>query len=146
MKEGRCFVFDPVIYPNKLIILVGADYEYVKGRFSMDDGDPMDDINFEDYPVAVSSVRDSDGYLKILVRLDDPEALSMRTTCHEALHVVLMYCRYCNMGVGLNVGEDEHAAYIAGWFGKCVSDVLDELENERHKGDERPKEEDGSVS
>lgn len=31
---------------------------------------------------------------------------------------------FCNMSLGFKVGEDEHAAYIAGFAGDCVSEFI----------------------
>nr|DAM08367.1 MAG TPA: Putative zinc ribbon domain [Caudoviricetes sp.] len=33
-------------------------------------------------------------------------------------------CQFCNMSLGFKVGEDEHAAYIAGFAGGCAYDFL----------------------
>lgn len=33
-------------------------------------------------------------------------------------------CKLCNMSLGFKVGEDEHAAYIAGFAGDCVSEFI----------------------
>lgn len=36
----------------------------------------------------------------------------------------LCVCQFCNMSLGFKVGEDEHAAYIAGFAGDCVSEFI----------------------
>lgn len=33
-------------------------------------------------------------------------------------------CQFCNMSLGFKVGEDEHAAYIAGFAGHCVGEFI----------------------
>lgn len=33
-------------------------------------------------------------------------------------------CQFCNMSLGFKVGEDEHAAYIAGLAGHCVGEFI----------------------
>lgn len=39
-------------------------------------------------------------------------------------HVAMSVCQFCNMSLGFKVGEDEHAAYIAGFAGGCAYDFL----------------------
>lgn len=40
------------------------------------------------------------------------------------IHVAMSVCQFCNMSLGFKVGEDEHAAYIAGFAGGCAYDFL----------------------
>lgn len=44
--------------------------------------------------------------------------------CHESFHIAMSVCQFCNMSLGFKVGEDEHAAYIAGFAGDCVSEFI----------------------
>jgi hypothetical protein len=48
----------------------------------------------------------------------------MRNICHESFHIAMSVCQFCNMSLGFKVGEDEHAAYIAGFAGDCVSEFI----------------------
>lgn len=50
--------------------------------------------------------------------------LTIKNTCHESFHVAMSVCQFCNMSLGFKVGEDEHAAYIAGFAGGCAYDFL----------------------
>ena len=46
----------------------------------------------------------------------------------------MQLCRYaniCNMSLGFKVGEDEHAAYIAGFVGNCAGEMFGFLEEEK---------------
>lgn len=38
--------------------------------------------------------------------------------------IAMSVCQFCNMSLGFKVGEDEHAAYIAGFAGDCVSEFI----------------------
>lgn len=40
--------------------------------------------------------------------------ITIGRVCHESFHVAMSVCQFCNMSLGFKVGEDEHAAYIAG--------------------------------
>lgn len=42
----------------------------------------------------------------------------------ESFHIAMSVCQFCNMSLGFKVGEDEHAAYIAGFAGDCVSEFI----------------------
>ncbi len=48
----------------------------------------------------------------------------MRNICHESFHIAMSVCQFYNMSLGFKVGEDEHAAYIAGFAGDCVSEFI----------------------
>lgn len=43
---------------------------------------------------------------------------------NESFHIAMSVCQFCNMSLGFKVGEDEHAAYIAGFAGDCVSEFI----------------------
>ena len=64
----------------------------------------------------------------------------MRNILHECFHVVISICKFHNMSLGFNIGEDEHAAYIAGWAGNSVGEVWnDVLKQERNKNGSKKK-------
>ena len=117
MREKK---FDFVIYPLDLIITVGLDYETLCNRFENMEPDHKGEWgNKEDMDKEASFVnlvkdRDDDGRFAIL----------LKNTCHESFHVAMSVCQFCNMSLGFKVGEDEHAAYIAGFAGDCVSEFI----------------------
>lgn len=45
------------------------------------------------------------------------------------------------MSLGYKVGEDEHAAYIAGFAGKCATDVICEIDKKKENTPQGSKEE-----
>ena len=108
--------FDFVVYPLKLIITVGLDYETLCNRFENMEPDHKgewgDKDDMDKGASFVNLVRDRD---------DD---IMMRNICHESFHIAMSVCQFCNMSLGFKVGEDEHAAYIAGFAGDCVSKFI----------------------
>lgn len=60
----------------------------------------------------------------ILWNFSSDDDLIMRNICHESFHIAMSVCQFCNMSLGFKVGEDEHAAYIAGFAGDCVSEFI----------------------
>lgn len=133
MEKGHYFEFDPVVFVPKLVITIGADYSYITERFENKEGDgkwPETDPT-DDHPMVIIEVFDKeDRVSKILCMVGDERDLVLRNICHESFHVAINYCRFCNMGLGFNAQEDEHAAYIAGWFGNCIENVFRQLEKE----------------
>ena len=123
--------FDPVIYPIKLVITVGVDIDEIFERF--DSREPFgrgDKSEYDNYGSWVIRVFDKeDEGRKILWYLPDKESITFNYVCHEAFHITTTLCCDCNMNMGLEIGQDEHPAYIAGWAGKCVESVLVELNN-----------------
>lgn len=122
--------FDFVIYPLKLIITVGLDYKTLCDRFENMEpehegkwGDE-DDMDKEASFVNLVRDRDDDDKFAILWNFSSDDDLIMRNICHESFHIAMSVCQFCDMSLGFKVGEDEHAAYIAGFAGDCVSEFI----------------------
>lgn len=122
--------FDFVIYPLKLIITVGLDYKTLCDRFENMEpehegkwGDE-DDMDKEASFANLVRDRDDDDKFAILWNFSSDDDLIMRNICHESFHIAMSVCQFCNMSLGFKVGEDEHAAYIAGFAGDCVSEFI----------------------
>ena len=49
----------------------------------------------------------------------------------NALPKNILGCKQSNMSLGFKVGEDEHAAYIAGFVGNCAGEMFGFLEEEK---------------
>ena len=113
--------FDFVIYPLKLIITIGLDYKTLCDRFENaeldhegewgDEGDLDSEVSF------MNLVRDND--------------MTIQNICHESFHAAMSVCQHCDMSLGFKVGEDEHAAYIAGFVGNCAGEMFGFLEEEK---------------
>lgn len=122
--------FDFVVYPLKLIITVGLDYETLCNRFENMEPDhkgewgDKDDMDKEASFVNLVRDRDDDGKFAILWNFSSDDDIMMRNICHESFHIAMSVCQFCNMSLGFKVGEDEHAAYIAGFAGDCVSEFI----------------------
>lgn len=126
-----CFdSYDLVIYPLKLIITVGLDYKTLCDRFeNMEpehEGKWGDEDDMDKEASFANLVRDryDDDKFAILWNFSSDDDLIMRNICHESFHIAMSVCQFCNMSLGFKVGEDEHAAYIAGFAGDCVSEFI----------------------
>lgn len=134
MKEKE---FDFVIYLLKLIITIGLDYKTLCDRFENaeldhegewgDEGDLDSEVSF------MNLVRDKgdDRAFKLLWNFQSENDMTMRNICHESFHAAMSVCQHCNMSLGFKVGEDEHAAYIAGFVGNCAGEMFGFLEEEK---------------
>lgn len=123
--------FDFVIYPLKLVIMVGTPYEELASRFNNKEKG-KEGWDSEEYIETVASfvnlVLDTkDDQYKILLYFKDKEKMTMRNICHESFHVAISVCSFCNMDLGFNVGQDEHPAFIAGFVGNCAGLMFNEL-------------------
>ncbi len=83
-----------------------------------------DDMDKEASFVNLVRDRDDDGKFAILWNFSSDDDIMMRNICHESFHIAMSVCQFCNMSLGFKVGEDEHAAYIAGFAGDCVSKFI----------------------
>ena len=122
--------FDFVIYPLDLIITVGLDYKTLCDRFENMEPEhngewgSKEDMDKEASFVNLVKDRDDDGRFAILWNFSSDDDITIKNTCHESFHVAMSVCQFCNMSLGFKVGEDEHAAYIAGFAGGCAYDFL----------------------
>lgn len=135
MKEKE---FDFVIYPLKLIITIGLDYKTLCDRFENaepdhegewgDEGDLDSEVSF------MNLVRDKrdDRAFKLLWNFQSENDMTTQNICHESFHAAMSVCQHCNMSLGFKVGEDEHAAYIAGFVGNCADEMFGFLEEEKN--------------
>lgn len=128
--------FKSDVYSISLIVSVGISYDYLVKRFvnkeHEDWGDPED---MEDYVAFVNLVSDKedDGKRKVLLNFIEIKEMTMRNIVHECFHVAMSICKARNMHLGFGIGEDEHAAYIAGWAGNCVCEVWNDISKQEEK-------------
>lgn len=132
--------FDFVIYPLKLIITIGMDYKTLCDNFTNmepgHEGEWGKEDDFEKEASFMNLVRDKrDKRFKLLWNFSSDDEMTMRNICHESFHAAMSVCQFCNMSLGFKVGEDEHAAYIAGFVGDCASEMFGLL-NDKEDGKE----------
>lgn len=132
--------FDFVIYPLKLIITIGMDYETLCNRFECAESGSGgkwegDEFDFQKMDSYISLVKDKndDSYYKILWNFESSDVMTMNIICHESFHVATSVCSHLNMALGFNSGQDEHAAYIAGFAGDCASKMFGLLEEKKEE-------------
>lgn len=143
IREFKNDIFVP------LIISVGMNYDYLTSNFinfekgyEGDWGDPEKSYG---YAAMVNYVRDKrDGRDKVLLRFDVKDSMTIRIITHECFHVAMTICSIHNMSIGFHVGEDEHAAHIAGWAAVCCMDLLNEIK-EKGEGEDGEKEISGGA-
>lgn len=124
--------FDFVVYPLKLVITVGLTHKELCESFENaepeHEGEWGNEQDLEKEAAFANLVKDKiDGKFKILWNFNSKDEMIIRNICHESFHIAMTVCQFCNMSLGFKVGEDEHAAYIAGFAGECVSEVLVEF-------------------
>lgn len=135
MTEGFLREFDPAIFPIKLMVIIGADKDYLSGRFVNMETDQDDTSTFDDFEFRTVLVGDRmTDMQKFLVLIDDASLpMDIGYITHEAGHVGTLMCKSFNIPIGLEPGEDEFHCYIAGWTARCIKQTLDEYEKEINK-------------
>lgn len=122
--------FESGIYVTPLIVSVGMDYDYLVKRFvnkESDDWGKPENLEIEAAFGNLVADKEDYGKFKILLNFNRIEEMTMRNIVHECFHVAISICKFHNMSLGFNIGEDEHAAYIAGWAGNCVGEVWNDV-------------------
>lgn len=131
--------FDFVIYPIKLVITVGITEKELEELYANAEPGYEDEWGGQDGNASfVNLVKDkndkaSDGGMKykILWNFEKEDDITIQNICHESLHIATSLLHHLNMSLGFKIGEDEHAAYIAGFAGKCVTDVICEMKKKK---------------
>lgn len=139
-KKGKSFDFYSDIF-IPLIISVGEDADTLNENYVFDtpgsDASILDSESFlDDVNGFTARVKDKndDMLYKILVWFPNTEAMTVRNICHEALHATMFICYHHRMDIGMKMGQDEHAAYIAGWVANSCQLVYNELINKKSNG------------
>lgn len=109
--------FDPQIYPRLLWVTVGAPYEVVKDMF--EDVEPMP----ESANAQVDYTRRKKPDVKggVLVRFQNPKAMTIDTITHEAAHIAVGIFDYIEAPI--DIQHQEPFAYLCGWIAKCIQEV-----------------------
>lgn len=139
-KTGKSYDFYSDIF-IPLIISVGEDADTLNENYVFDtpgsDASSLDSESFlDDVNGFTARVKDKndDMLYKILVWFPNTKAMTVRNICHEALHATMFICYHHRMDIGMKMGQDEHAAYIAGWVANSCQLVYNELINKKSNG------------
>lgn len=116
-KTTKIHEFDPLIYPRKLWIAVGAPNEVIKDMF--EDVEPMD----KNADAQVDSTRRFKPDVKggVLIRFANKQAMTTANITHEAMHVAMDIFEY--VGAYPDPKNQEPFAYLCGWIAKCIDEV-----------------------
>ena len=138
-KKGKSFDFYSDIF-IPLIVSVGEDADTLNKNYEFcSPGSDTNEVRAEslldDVNGFTARVRDreDDMLYKILVWFSNTEAMTVRNIAHESLHATMFICYHHGMDIGMKIGQDEHAAYIAGWVANSCSLVYNELIKENGK-------------
>lgn len=139
-KKPKSFDFYSDIF-IPLIISVGEDADTLNENYVFDT--PGSDISSLDSESLLGDVngftarvkdKNDDMLYKMLVWFPNPEAMTVRNITHESLHATMFICYHHGMDIGMKIGQDEHAAYIAGWVANSCSLVYNELTKRKENG------------
>ena len=138
-KKGKSFDFYSDIF-MPLIVSVGEDADTLNKNYEF--CSPGSDINevraeslIDDVNGFTARVKDKEDNMlyKMLVWFSDPEAMTVRNIAHVSFHATMFICYHHGMDIGMKIGQDEHAAYIAGWVANSCSLVYNELTKNKKK-------------
>jgi hypothetical protein len=108
--------FDPVIYPQKLWVCVGDDFNSLNGLFS--DVEDNSDLDFGKYgryeAIAINVNEKKTKEFGVLIAFR-PKFLDCKTIAHEASHAA----GYMFHHIGSDMDGGEPTAYLIGWIADC---------------------------
>lgn len=109
----KIFEYDPMIYPRKIWVAVGASTEELSAEFV-----GIDDMGDADIAVTYYTVRKSDKKYGVLIRFRKRGDITPSVSSHEAVHAALEIFR-C-IGAEVDVENQEPLAYIVDWITDCI--------------------------
>lgn len=129
MEKGKHYLFDPVIYPIKLRIVVGADAEYLNEMFVDLDADSLGVDGSFDEGYEAMSVRAGNresGMKEVVILARDSSDEIVGLMCHEAFHATFAYFRELKLHIDIydSNNTEEAAAYLNSWINKCLVSVF----------------------
>jgi hypothetical protein len=108
--------FDPVIYPQKLWVCVGKDFESLNGLFSdIDDNKDVDFGKFGMFKAVTLNIREKKTQEYCVVIVFRPKYLDCNTIAHEASHAA----GYMFHHIGADMDCGEPTAYLIGYIADC---------------------------
>lgn len=130
MDRGKHYLFDPVIYPIKLRVVVGVDAEYLNDTFVDLDADNLGvdgsfDDGYEAMSIRVGNRKSGMKEVVVLARDDSDEIVNLM--CHEAFHATFAYFRELKLHIDIydSNNTEEAGAYLNAWINKCIMSVFD---------------------
>lgn len=118
MKKGY-YVFDPVIYPRKLYVMIGQTQETANKIFRLGGSEETIKLDKADVGKAYSEVTTIRGnWVGELLLFGSKTSMSVSVIAHESSHA----CDFIEDAIGSEHG-DEASAYLIGWIAKCVDEA-----------------------
>ena len=137
--ERKVLKFDPQVYPFKVWVAQGVDFEYMSNNFyAFIDGFAVDITNdmwdaepntkiIRVYPV----VEKGSMLIGAIARILQPEDVGVRTMAHEATHITDLMCEELGIdGCNYSYFGGEARAYFAGWVAECIDKALTAFNNQ----------------
>lgn len=137
--ERKVLKFDPQVYPFKVWVAQGVDFEYMSNNFyALVDGFAVDITKemwseqphnkiMTVYPVAT---RDS-LLVGAIAIVRQPKDVGVKTMAHEATHITDLMCEELGIdGCNYSYSGGEARAYFAGWVAECIDKALTAFNNQ----------------
>lgn len=130
IKKSKVWVFDPVIYPYKILITKDFDEDELKeslGGIDMSDDvtDITNEFKSDGWATArmVSVVKKSTMNRYMMVIMFTPKNIGAGICAHESLHLANAYLQHLGFSP-CRAFDDEQYAYFLQWVTNCMWSVL----------------------
>ena len=117
MRTVHIHQFDPVIYPRKVWVCLGATKEVLDDRFTFIS--PLVDELFESTAVTSICTEKNTGLGGVIV-WTPKKTMAINTIAHESVHVADMIFDF----IGESTKTDECHAYLVGWVAECIEKAM----------------------
>ena len=121
MNKCKVHEFDPQIYPRKLWVVKGGEFDNLKEMFTQAD---EDELQFKDSSAAVTIpvvTKDEKRLLGELIYFTSGNQMKYDYIAHEATHAALDI--FYQMGCQVHYDNQEPFAYLVGWIADCIDQV-----------------------
>lgn len=122
-KESKLYTFDVPLYPRKLWVLIGEDYEKHISKFKRKE-QILSRFPSHAEAATVGEIQDANSYAGILIWLSDPKVITHGVIAHEALHALDYIMFDINASAHKYEADNEQDCYLIEWIVDTVEDCL----------------------
>lgn len=109
----KIFEYDPVIYPRKIWVSIGASTEELSAEF-----EGIEDMDDSAIAVTYHTFNKNNNLGGVLIRFNKKGDITASIAAHEATHAALDIYEY--VGAKADVENQEPFAYLVGFVTDCI--------------------------
>lgn len=113
--------FNPLIYPRKVWVMIASNERFLNDTFNH--GYNIENFAQKSTAIVFPCELKKTGEYGVAVVFTRKKHMTLKTICHESVHVASCIFNECNIRMGFSDCQDEHYAYLVGWVAESINEV-----------------------